>query len=86
MRRIWRTDVIQNKRELRPQGTMRHTVEIQESQAMAQRDLDRIINLLVIFQCKWIKLSAKKVEIGRMGKNKTEKKSTHFRYNESNKF
>lgn len=55
---------------------------------MAERDLDRILSLLVIFQCKWIKLSSQKVEIGRMGKNKTEKKkkSPHFRYKESNKF
>ena len=41
---------------------------------MADRDLDRILRLLVIFQCKWIKLSSQKVEIDRMGKNKNRKK------------
>ena len=54
---------------------------------MADRDLDRILRLLVIFQCKWIKLSSQKVETDRMGKNKnTKKKSPHFRYKENNKF
>ena len=41
---------------------------------MADRDLDRILRLLVIFQCKWIKLSSQNVEIDRMGKNKNRKK------------
>ena len=41
---------------------------------MADRDLDRILRLLVIFQCKWIKLSSQKVETHRMGKNKNRKK------------